>query len=549
MDNILNITLKQLEQYMYEKNLLTEEIIKAKGLELFIPDICDDNKSRFRKIKTFYNTIKNKMKLDEIKKFSDFIHQNNIKAVVVKGITTVADVYDNISQRGFGDIDVYVYEDHIPQVLNFLSDQKFIEENTGLPVRSEWYMRYRGASTHLPPFVKTLICNGIECIIKYEIHLFPFFINAQYGFLQNKDIYENFFNNIVEREFFNIKLPVLDHTTNFLFLLDHFIKHICSSFEANIYEDDINCPFQIQLLKLVEAKVYYEKNKKDIHISDMMKAMYYYHNQYQIDLAVKIMNEIFPNTITDFESLSQNDVLDQLPENVMCRLFKNYEISTLIDANINIKKNIINMVYGDDKQIGCIIEVPNIQNTVCNTKSGYITIKHNNPQNWHKQNVMFGESYNEDVFSLYGYLRWDINYIYIDVEVTDLSFPEINGNIITFHVGNSKINEVLHGFHVRIFDSIQNEKYHFVDIDDGTIKIEEKYPETKFSYIATTGKGFSVSIALPFSAIGIKPCKDSKLYFDIELKKYDGDKLISNSSIGCIRETFSQKYGCLLKLY
>jgi len=488
------------------------------------------------------NKYENNIILSEISQFVDYINANAIKAVFVKGATTVYTVYDNPNDRNIGDIDVYIEYGRIKDFIGFLDKLGYYHANNGVAIEKERWEAYIDSSMHLTGFSKDISHNGEVYSILVEIHVYPFFLSSQYRVLQTEEIYDSFFDSAVVTDIAGIKLPMLPPNMNFMFMLDHFIKHICSSFEADVFDGNINNPIQVELLKLYEAKLYYEKYKEHIQVENLIKLSKKYNIQYQIDLGIHYLNQVFPDSIQGF--YIDDDFLrnHHFSEIIICAEYKKYRLIDIIVQSIKTKQALIKAVYSEHDYSSYKIEVPYKKTAA---PRAYFKIDHENPCNTHGTHIMRGIPFAKDDYSLAGSLCWDEKYLYINIQVTDSKFPEMHGNVLSIRLDNEKEEKGLRGFYVRIFGNEKideyGNKYHLVDVDNGKW-LEDMNKDLFFNYSAEDNLGFAFSVVLPFEMINIKPEDGTQFKFDIILNRFEGEKLVSMSSLSCIREGFSSKY-------
>ncbi len=542
---------QQLSNYLSQNAIMNYDFLRDNNL-LTIVEINNSPRATIvsKSLKNRYEQHNINI-IRELKVIVDECNKLKITPVFVKGIVSVSDVYNNLTSRFIGDIDLYLKDSEIKPFLEILSKRNYIDSTSGITANPEWVERYKVTSVHMSPFSHTVNYSGYCTDIKIEIHIFPYFLNAQYGFLRTETIYNSFFNETDVVNCFGIDISAPKPVNYLVFLLDHVAKHLYSSLEADIYEDSINNKLQISLLKLFEAKVYFENHKKQINIDELLLQAKRCNAYMQVLCGIHLINELFPQTFkftAKCETLLSDPLsAHKLPENTSCIEFCNYSLIDILLQSESLKKQLINDIFESSPLYGSIIDVPHSSPSSI-TQCANFTIDNYAPINRHGINIMHGQTYHREQFSLSGCLTWDEFYLYIQMTITDVNFPEENGNIITFHIGDgSKSNSF--AIHLRVFGENKNFSSVFVKSDDGENDIRTLYPETQVNYIAHENFGYEANIHLPWSVINITTPKfNDTLEFDIELKKYSGEKLLSVSSIGCIRETYSSKYGNRIKL-
>ena len=534
---------RQLSYYMLRNGILNYEFLKSNEL-LTVVELSYSPRAKIvsesiRKYYEYHNA--------NIKQETEFLisecEKRRISPVFVKGIVSVSDVYGNLTSRFIGDVDLYLKEDEAGLFLEILAERNYIDRTSGIVVNPEWVERYKVTSVHMSPFVRTVSCSGCLTDVTIEVHIFPYFLNAQYGFLRTEEIYNSFFSDVDVVDCFGVAIPAPNPICYLAFLLDHVAKHLCSSLEADIYEGSINNPLQINLLRLFEAKVYFENHKRQINPDALLLHAKRCNAYLQVLCGIHFVNELFPGTFKFsvkckallFDPLSEYSLL----ENRLCLRLCDCSLIDILKQSESLKKQLLYDVFESQKLYGSIIEVPHRSSCSC----ANFMIDNYAPENNHGLNIMHGQRFPKEQFSLSGFLNWDESFLYIQIDVTDDNFPEKNGNILTFHIGDG-LQRNSCSLHLRVFGESDNFRTIFVKSCDSENDIRDFYTETSVEYTCHEKSGYRAEIKLPWSVVNVTtPKQKDILEFDVEFKRYDGEKLLSMSSLGCIRETYSTKYG------
>ena len=140
---------------------------------------------------------------------ADTLLPQNCAGYKLNDNTTVLNVYENYNERKIGDIDIYIRVEQIELFIKYLAELGYYDINSYEPLKLEKWERYIGASTHLTPFAKNIIHEGKTYTTRIEIHLYPFFVNAQYRLLQTQLIYNTFFESAVVTNLADLRVPML----------------------------------------------------------------------------------------------------------------------------------------------------------------------------------------------------------------------------------------------------------------------------------------------------------------------------------------------------
>lgn len=534
----------QFFDYLQKNNLCTPQFIVDNGLSNIVAPFTKDIAIRSAYVRDkLYNKVANPIILQEISNFVDFFNEHKIKAVFVKGATSVYTVYDNPEDRYSGDIDVYVEQSGIKRFLEFLIKREYFDTTTNELVSTERWETYIGPSTHLTPLARRTTIARITYFICVEIHLCPFFVTSNYNFLQSKGLYVKFYESAIWTDIGGVSVPMLPPVMNFIYMLDHIAKHIYGSLTLNVMEHSINNSIEVEILKLYEAKLYYEKYKNKIPWDEFTHLCHEYNCQYQIELMLAYINELFPNTTDKFIATNGNLPDFLFSENVTCNELKQYKLHEILHQAQETKEQLIEKIYKNHDYTARHISVPKKAIGSCGA-SFAINHEKSYEHNTSITNIMRGIPFSKDDFSLNGSLSWDEKYFYIAVSVIDKKFPEKNGNILYVHLDNLKNDSALKGFYVRIQGNGRADasgwSYHLVDVADGNRWLENMNEDIVFSYTADDGAGYSFFLALPFEMVNVIPHPGCVLAFDIVLSRHEGYKLVSLSSIGCVRESFAR---------
>lgn len=551
MNGILKDTLLQLNNYLTTNNINTVDYYEKKKIKFLMEEIESDGNSNRAKIIKNIISRRNRITLNEVMRISEYLTRHNIRFVFVKGITTAAFVYGDICLRNFGDIDVYVDEKSICSLLEFLSKEGYKNVYTDDLVESKLYHEYRHAATHLTPFYKQTVDEetGISHEVCIEIHLFPFFVNSQYRMLQSECKYNVFFQNVCIKNMFGIDIPTLVPALNLIYLMDHFSKHMCSSFEANLYEEDFqkNKNVEVYLLKLVEAKVFYEKYKSCISDNDLISYCSMFDVGPQVALAMEYINEVWNGTFENFliENINGSTRNSYLAENKMCEKFANTFLCDVVDIKKDLFKEIADYVYGRSGD-GCIGK--HICLKVDDDAGCHFSVDNSFPENPYGYNLMLGNKINGSKLSLYGQLKIDTQNIILVADITDQMLYEGDVGCIIVHIcKNNKecYNQHIVGIKISYFlfeDLIKNDvgyvsKDNICDLCD-----------IDYSFEKVNKNKFRLKCVLKSNKFGIVLETGNHFYFDVELRKLINNSLMNCSSIACLRDSYSPKYGCKVEV-
>lgn len=552
MDGILKDTLLQLNQFLITNNINAIGYCDKKKIKFLLEEIESDSNSIRTKVVKNIILRQNQITLYQIKRISEFLLRRSIRFVFVKGITTAGLVYDDICLRNFGDIDVYVEEKGIRSLLEFLSKEGYKNVYTDHLVDSKLYNEYRHAATHLTPFYKHIFDErtGIYHDICVEIHLFPFFVNSQYRMLQSESKYNLFFQSTCLKRVFGIEIPTLVPTLNLIYLMDHFSKHICSSFEANIYEEGFekNNIVEVYLLKLIEAKVFYEKNKNYISDKDLILYCSMFNVSSQVALAMKYINVVWDGTFANLllDNIINSNSYCYLAENKMCEKFTNMDLCDIVNNRKDALRDIADYVYGinGDDCIG-----KNIYLNVDDDVGCPFSVDNNFPNNPNGYNLMLGNEIDGVNLSLYGNIKIDKQNIVINAEITDQLIREGYTGCVIVHVCNFNKrchNQCYVGIKLSYYisgDCIKN--------DICYLNNDNTYDPCAIEYTfeKTAENSYGFKFILNPQQFGIVIKSGHHFYFDVELRKTYNNSLMNCSSIACLRDSYSPKYGCKVDIF
>ncbi len=513
-----------MQKYYDEINIYLEKFDKEKIKEYILCLGKDDN--IYRKISEARQKKLNSLMLSDMVKLKEAAEKEGIRYIFVKGLTLAAEVYERPKKRFFGDIDMYVHTDDLRRFVAVLGEMGY-KDPEGNTVCVENFKKYDYPS-HLSPFTNP------ESGIVLEVHVIPFFLNSAYPMLLDTENNYDLFSYIVQKEFFGHKFNVLEENMCFMYILDHFIKHIVMNTVGYFknYDESLN----VSMSKLFEAKLYYEKNKDAIDNEKLKKIAADYCIRNSFRLGLKWLNEVFPGTL-DLEIDPEPGGRGMLYENKLCRFYEDIRLSEVIENRSN-KEWLDGVIAKNGYAPGLRLKVPFRSPHVSGIKFSMAEEQPGNYWGTHRKRGGYGNWPNgmEDR-SLSGTAAWDYEKLYLNFYINDSVFPEYHGNILVLKVApyeGERRNEFF-DIYIRTLNHKKGSEYEFYDlVKSNGGDISEK---CFFMYSAIPGFGYGMHLELTWDVLEVKPEEGNILRMDIHFPRYDENgQLVFNQVLSCIAE-------------
>ncbi|MDR0286474.1 MAG: nucleotidyltransferase family protein [Clostridiales bacterium] len=243
---------------------------------------------------------------------------NNIRILFVKGLCIVLDLYENLEDRRFDDIDIIIdYADRNAVSDIFLDMGYTIEENS---------VDIREAHTVFYKYVDGMFIN-------IEMHCDAFY---------PPDTYLGFGKDMIKRScvknFSGIEMPVPEMYDAVIYYLIHSTKHFIAGFNAFRFGNALhNCLPKIPLKNLFDIALYLDKYADIFDWQIFLERVRLMKADTDILLALKYFEEIFPDMLPI--SIADELISDSLTSQI-------YKVSGLVDMFLNNRfSNVIKAFY------------------------------------------------------------------------------------------------------------------------------------------------------------------------------------------------------------
>lgn len=178
----------------------------------------------------YVNRHKIQMYYKHFSKIYKLFKDNNIKYVVVKGISLEKMLYKNEYIKVISDVDMLINQDDYDIVCDLLKNNEFIAgkydyvTDTVNEHTRDKYLFFRLTKDHLPDHL-IKIDDDVCPVVKIDISTNTDWINKKSNQVFKKIIVENSFELEINNEF---SIPVLNSASNFLYMVLHLFRHAWS---------------------------------------------------------------------------------------------------------------------------------------------------------------------------------------------------------------------------------------------------------------------------------------------------------------------------------
>lgn len=267
-----------------------------------LPEIISNTNTRFLTMKLqatiskkyFLETLvlmekqkkKNNVFLEEIKALMEFCNRKGLKPVFLKGIFLAADIYPQISQRNFDDIDILI---EIPE---FLEYDSFLKEK-GYSYCDPFREIPRNEEAYSEILKKDHVCYRKKVDSVYvTIELHGNLINDG-GLFEDNTV--EFLNHTEKKHFLDMDVLLLKAEHNLIFLALHFFKHLpVAYFDKLIFAKHT----YINLTNLYDIALLVDKYREILDWKLVLQIAYQMKVGKYVYFVAKKVNDIFGNVFS-----------------------------------------------------------------------------------------------------------------------------------------------------------------------------------------------------------------------------------------------------------
>jgi hypothetical protein len=257
--------LLQLAQQEGLEGLLCHKITKNFSREDFLyPQALRLIENRY-----YLNVRNNILKIRKYEELLEGWDRLGIKILLLKGLALLKTVYEDISERGFGDMDILVEQEDIQKI------KEYLENNGYEPLNDTGERENCG-------FVNSIMFERREGEYRYFVHLHWDIINGSIPPLVRLNL----------KEVFNEAQPLNDYKNIFCLSTNHQLLHLCEHALKHSYDRLILLYDIDKLIRYYKENLDWDKLTSDIKEFNLARPVYY-----TLYFSKKILDSPIPDSV------------------------------------------------------------------------------------------------------------------------------------------------------------------------------------------------------------------------------------------------------------
>ncbi|MHB1483659.1 MAG: nucleotidyltransferase family protein [Saccharofermentanales bacterium] len=289
-----------------------DNIIKSRLANMFSYQLKNDNKIYYASSLKMLNLqkVKDDLFLKEAKKINVLAEENDVEIIYLKGLFLAADLYENIYERIFGDMDMVIRLGDLDKTLKIFNETGYSISNDDLDDYSfDAIYKYITTVRHIE-FSKECEYGNKKVVLKIELHC-----DLTNPPKVNNINMDDIFARSVRKKLLGCDIRILDVNDYIIYFAFHFMAHHYLNL-SHLYSPGKPCGnFTTNLQQLYDIALFIDKYAAEISWDCIFKRCKEFGVCVHFAYVSKLFNEIFPGRIPAELTCMIADYMDSILQN------------------------------------------------------------------------------------------------------------------------------------------------------------------------------------------------------------------------------------------